>query len=118
MNTTRQACQRQEKRTPCRTAEKLHTTLPCPFRNGKGTANRQPKTTANGKPEIRHADMADSAGAGRRGVRHRQNVPYQKLGRRCSLPVRQIKRQPFATSYTRPLRRSYGGERVSLSERI
>ena len=35
-----------------------------------------------------------------------------------NLPVRQIKGQPFATSYTRPLRRSYGGERVSLSERI
>ena len=100
------------------TAEKLHSALPCPFRNGKGTANRQPETTANGKPEIRHANMADSAGTGRRGVRHRQNVPYQKLGRRCSLPVRQIKGQPFATSYTRPLRRSYGGERVSLSERI
>ena len=74
----RQACQRQEKRTSCRTAEKLHTTLPCPFRNGKGTANRQPETTANGKPEIRHANMADSAGTGRRGVRHSEKFSYQE----------------------------------------
>ena len=74
----RQACQRQEKRTSCRTAEKLHTTLPCPFRNGKGTANSQPETTANGKPEIRHAYMADPAGTGRRGVRHCEKFSYQE----------------------------------------
>ncbi len=58
--------------------EKLYTTLPCPFGNGKGIANRQPEATANGKPEIRHANMADSAGTGRRGVRHSEKFSYQE----------------------------------------
>ena len=60
------------------TTEKLHSALPCPFGNGKGIANRQPEATANGKPEIRHADMADSARTGRRGVRHSEKFFYQE----------------------------------------
>ena len=45
----RQTCQRQEKRTPCRTAEKRYSALPRPFRTGETAANCQPKTTANRK---------------------------------------------------------------------
>lgn len=44
----------------------------------KGLRTGQPETTANGKPEIRHANMADPIGAGRRGVRHSEKFSYQE----------------------------------------
>lgn len=74
----RQACKRQEKRTSRWTAQKLHSALPCTFRNGKKAENCKHETSTNGKSKIRNENMADSLGTGWRRVLHSEGFPYKK----------------------------------------
>ena len=54
----------EKERLARRAIEKLHSALLGSFGTCKGAANGKPKTPAARESEIRHANMADSAGTG------------------------------------------------------
>ena len=88
----RQACQRKEERPSRRSAEKLDSAMPCPFRNGKGGQNGKPQATADGESEIRNENMADSLRIGWGRILDSEGFPHKKPFRQCRMEIWQLRR--------------------------
>lgn len=85
----RRTCGRQEKRTPRRTAEKLHPALPRTQPDGKGSEDGIAEGTAERESEIRNEDMAFKARIYRRRIQNGKGDSDKKTCRRHRFQKRQ-----------------------------
>ena len=101
---------RAQGRPPRRRTQKLHPALPRPFRSGEEPQDCKPQRAAEGKPQIRDADLADAPRLHRLGIHHGKGYPHEEPCRRRRFPLRQ--EHPFGIRAEAKPRPPTGGLRA------